>query len=375
MQNLLILYNPYYNQEMIEDHIRILNSSEVSIDAKVAFGKIRSKIRNYEHSKEKEIVELCLAVTAQKPLQLFLTDFSSMYVCYVEEINIDKGNVPSPKYYDTLDIEGWFIVTDIREIVRNDFNYVRDQILVHFTTPNYGNHTYALYGNRYDYPLEVKQKKELNYFESYIDGERHFKKVFKSSTYTTVQKNLQHYIFGKELFYAMHLDSMESIVAAEVQYDEHKDNITYDFASIVINYAKAFENESYYFLRTLFEHLMGYDASLESIEYSVQGRYYTLIDYLAYKPNIGTNKYLLSNSGIYNAYKGCYNDFKKHAELWSLLSFKLKNAITNIQTIRNEASHGGSIAKEECDRVRRIILGIGEESIIVNMLKCKRDIL
>ena len=27
MPNLLILYNPYYNQEMIEDHIRILDQA------------------------------------------------------------------------------------------------------------------------------------------------------------------------------------------------------------------------------------------------------------------------------------------------------------------------------------------------------------
>jgi len=33
-ENLLILYNPYYNQEMIEDHIRILNASENPNDAK-----------------------------------------------------------------------------------------------------------------------------------------------------------------------------------------------------------------------------------------------------------------------------------------------------------------------------------------------------
>jgi hypothetical protein len=33
MQNLLILYNPYYNQEMIEDHIRILNAVETPTNA------------------------------------------------------------------------------------------------------------------------------------------------------------------------------------------------------------------------------------------------------------------------------------------------------------------------------------------------------
>ena len=71
MQNLLILYNPYYNQEMIEDHIRVLNASEDSTQAKVAFGKIRSKIRDYEHSKEEKIVELCRAVNQKKLYSFF----------------------------------------------------------------------------------------------------------------------------------------------------------------------------------------------------------------------------------------------------------------------------------------------------------------
>lgn len=373
VQNLLILYNPYYNQEMIEDHIRALNSAENSAQAKVAFGKIRSSIRNYEHSQEARIVELCSGVSAQNPLQLFLTDFSSMYVCYVEKVSIDKGNIPAPKYYDALEVEGWFIVTDIREIARQDFEYVRDQVLVGFTTPNYGNHTYALYGNRYDYPLEVKQKKELDYFEGYTEGVRHFSNVFKSSKYASVLQDMKHYVFGKELLFSMHPDSMESIVSAEVQYDEHKENATYDFSAITIRYAKAFENESYYFLRVLFETLMGYDENLENIPYSVQGRDYVLIDYLTHKPNIGTNKYLLSNPEIYNAYKSCFSDYRQHASLLTLLTFKLKSAISTIQNIRNEAAHGGSISKQECSKVRNLILGVGEESIMIHILKCKKE--
>jgi len=50
MKNLLILYNPYYNQEMIEDHIHILNKVNTPTNARVAFGKIRSKMRDYDNS-------------------------------------------------------------------------------------------------------------------------------------------------------------------------------------------------------------------------------------------------------------------------------------------------------------------------------------
>ncbi len=371
MHNLLILYNPYYNQEMVEDHVRILGSFDEQTQARVGFGKIRSKIRNYEHSKEERIDTLYDDISPQKPLQLFLTDFSSMYVCYVEQVTdqLPEG-VQAPVYYEQLDVEKWFVVSDIREIARHNFAYVRDQVLVGLTTPNYGNHTYALYGNRYDYPLEVAQKEPLNYFEAYAEGKRHFTRVFRSNQYTTTQHDLIHYVYGREILYAMHPDSMESIIYAEMVYAEHRENATYDFASVVVQYAKAFENELYYFLRKLFKQLMGYDETLETLTYQVQGRDFTLYDYLHHKPNIGTNKYLLSQSEIYNVYTAYYS-YKTHSQLLNLLKYDIKNAINPIQTIRNEASHGGSISKTQCQQIRNLILGIGQESIMARLIKEK----
>jgi hypothetical protein len=372
MKNLIILYNPYYNNEVIEDHVRILNKYRDITEAKVAFGKVHSARRDYDHPYEDIIDQICESASSKDPIQLFLTDFSSMYVCYVEKVTDKLEDVEAPVYYENLNVAKWFIASDIREITRNDFEYVRDQVLVNFTTPNFGNHTYALYGNRYDYPLLVEQKKLLNYFENFDEGERHFTRVFKSVQYATTQYDLMHYVFGKELLYAMHPDSLESLVMAEVAYREHKENATYDFSSIVILYSKVFENESYYFLRKLFELLMMRDSSLEEIGYQVQRRDFVLYDYLTQKPNLGTNKYLLGNSSIYQAYTEYFNDYRKYASLLSLLKYDLKKATNVIQPIRNEASHGGQISKKECDDVRSVILGIGQASMISSILSNKK---
>ena len=376
MPNLLILYNPYYNQEMIEDHIRILDAAPDPVQARVGFGKIRSRIRDYEHSRQENIDTISDAVSPEKPLQLFLTDFSNMYVCRVEQVSdrLAEGveGVEVPAYYGQLDVERWFVVTDIREIARGDFEYVRDRVLVGLTTPNYGDHTYALYGNRYDYPLEVRQKVPLDYFEEYADGVRHFTRVFRSSQYTTIQRDLRHYVFGS-LLYRLHPDSLDAIVEAEVQYATHKDNATYDFAAITILYAKAFENEIYYFLRNLFGELMGYDAALETLPYRVQGMDYTLYDYLRHKPNMGTQKYLLSQRPIYEAFSALYSDRRRHSALLTLIAYRLKDAITTFQSIRNEAAHGGTISRAECETVRGVLLGVGDESILTAVLKMGRE--
>jgi len=63
-------------------------------------------------------------------MQLFLTDFSSIYLCYVEKVSKELDGVEAPTYYEELYVESWFIISDIREIIRNDFEYVREQVLV-----------------------------------------------------------------------------------------------------------------------------------------------------------------------------------------------------------------------------------------------------
>jgi hypothetical protein len=43
MKNIIILYNPYYQENVIEQHLEILKDK-----GSVVFGKVKSKNRNYE---------------------------------------------------------------------------------------------------------------------------------------------------------------------------------------------------------------------------------------------------------------------------------------------------------------------------------------
>jgi hypothetical protein len=44
MKNILILYNPYYQENIIEQHLDILKQNGA-----VAFGKVKSKLNNTQH--------------------------------------------------------------------------------------------------------------------------------------------------------------------------------------------------------------------------------------------------------------------------------------------------------------------------------------
>ena len=162
MKNLIILYNPYYQDDVIEQHLKVLIENE-----KVAFGKVKSKLKNMEQIFQKQLEEIYKSVSETNYLQLFLTDYSSIYVAKVVAVSNDDLYDLAPAYYKekNLEVENWYVISDICEIVRNDFQKTRDEILANFTTTNFDNHTYAVYGNNYVYPLIVDMKYKIDYFD------------------------------------------------------------------------------------------------------------------------------------------------------------------------------------------------------------------
>ncbi len=73
--NLLILYNPYYGEGIIEQHLAILKDKEV-----VGFGKIYPKNKDMEHPNQARLQEIYKNTSPSNPLQLFLTDYANLFV-------------------------------------------------------------------------------------------------------------------------------------------------------------------------------------------------------------------------------------------------------------------------------------------------------
>ena len=93
MKNILILYNPYYNNTVIEDHLSLLKANGIT-----AFGKVRSKLNDQEHPKEEKLNDIFEETIKENPLQLFLTDYSSMYMANVISINKEIKFIKTPAY-------------------------------------------------------------------------------------------------------------------------------------------------------------------------------------------------------------------------------------------------------------------------------------
>lgn len=424
MYHLLILYNPYYQSDVIESHLEILKQKH-----KVAFGKVKSHLRTASSSSKTEITEssgrdftphaladskasdsstiastkdsnapssiesngidskestlaqdtnatpnthpaylesrvasltleqptskqptleqptletLARQVSADSPLQLFLTDYASLFVAKVTQIlpseELDERqkcelDAITPHYYQNLkaglSVELWFIIEDMRELVRNDFVRVRES-LASFTTPHNGNHTYALYGNTYTYPLIVQSKREAWYFRAFEEGGAlesrqdskkdskgldsstypkaqdfkagalpHYHSIFKSEEQITLRERLIDYMLGERVAGLLDVDCMDNLVSAELEYQANKGNPLYDSTGIVMWYARTFELELSSFVRELLSCLALESSEILELIYSVQGKKASVSQWLESRaeiePNLGAYKFLLQN--------------------------------------------------------------------------------
>jgi hypothetical protein len=363
LNNLVVLYNPYYNETVIEDHLKVLKEKGY-----VLFGKIKSKNNTEVHPYQKELEKIYKQTNINNYLQLFLTDYSNVYATKVISISstcMDENLVP--EYYKDFEVETWFMIEDMREIVRDDFTTVRNRILSNFTVPTSNNHTYSIYGNRDFYPLNVNMKNEINYFENREEGYFYYSDMMKSELYISIKKDLIHYNFGSYIFNNLHLNSQESLVSAEIEFKENMNNPLYDFTGAVIKYAKVFELELYLFAKRLFSIVTFKDFSLNNIQYQVQGLNFTLKDYQNNKPNIATTRRLLANESIQEIVNELETSYKNKFFILK----ELGNIIKQIQLIRNESAHGDSISIADCKKIRKLLLGISSNSVLTQLIKTK----
>ena len=361
MQNLLILFNPYYQTDVIEQHLKLLIQNE-----KVAFGKIKSKLKNKNDISNEELEKIYSSITSKDYLQLFLTDYSNIYVAKVEKISSDDMSDFAPAYYKekNLEVEQWFLITDIRELVRNNFETVRDDVLSNFVIPEFENHSYAIYGNKYVYPLIIDMKEKIDYFQKDDEDFYYYPNMFKSEKYLKIKETLSKYSFGEVLVNQMHPNSIDSVISAEMEYEDNINNPIYDFSSVIVKYSKTMEQEIYMFAKFLVATLIKYDSKINNISYSVQGKEFIIKDIFENKPNLGTYKFLFRNDLITKVIE---NNFEFDTKIFVLKKFP--KIINKLQNIRNETVHGNAPDIASVKSLRANILGIAKESILIEIVK------
>ncbi|GAA8700255.1 hypothetical protein HpBT345_07870 [Helicobacter pylori] len=346
MNHLLILYNPYYQRDVTQQHLSVLQEK-----SQVGFGKIRSKLNDQE--KHHSLEEIYKATSEENFLQLFLTDYANLFAAKVIKVSKDIDESLIPSYYKekNLEVEDFFIISDLRESVREDFSLLRDQFLANFIAPN--NHTYAIYGNNYVYPLPVRLKEERSYF---LGDEKHYLSVYKSKEY------FMRFVFGKRLFYLLHPDSINNIIHAELELLQSENDLLNDFTSIIVKYSKTLEYEIYLFAKKVLLKACAKDPSLYDLDYKVQGKSLILEDFFTQKPNLGSVKFLLRHEKIQYHLEESLNNF---------INSSFQKSFKFFQDIRNEAVHEKAPGLHEVEKLRNEILGIEGASLLKSILTRK----
>ncbi|GAA8075392.1 hypothetical protein Neuguinea63_04260 [Helicobacter pylori] len=264
-----------------------------------------------------------------------------------------------PSYYKekNLEVEDFFIISDLRELVREDFSLLRDQFLANSIAPN--NHTYAIYGNNYVYPLPVRLKEERSYF---LGGEKHYLSVYKSEEYLIMQENFMRFVFGKRLFYLLHPDSINNIIHAELELLQSENDLLNDFTRIIVKYSKTLEYEIYSFAKKVLSKACAKDPNLYDLTYEVQGTSLILEDFFTQKPNLGSVKFLLRHEKI---------QYHLEENLNRFINYPFSKSLTLIQEIRNESVHAKAPGLNEVGKLRNEILGIEGASLLKSILMRK----
>ncbi|OLR45362.1 HP0729 family protein [Helicobacter pylori] len=338
MNHLLILYNPYYQRDVIQQHLSVLQEK-----SQVGFGKIRSKLNDQE--KHHSLEEIYKATSEENFLQLFLTDYDNLFAAKVIKVSkdIDEGLIPSYYKEKNLEVE--------------DFSLLRDQFLANFIAPN--NHTYAIYGNNYVCPLPVRLKEKRSYF---LGDEKHYLSVYKSKEYLTMQENFMRFVFGKRLFYLLHPDSINNIIHAELELLQSENDLLNDFTSIIVKYSKTLEYEIYLFAKKVLLKACAKDPNLYDLNYKVQGKSLILEDFFTQKPNLGSIKFLLRHEKIQYHLEESLNRF---------INSSFQKSFKFFQDIRNEAVHEKAPSLHEVKKLRNEILGIEGASLLKSILSRK----
>lgn len=358
MQNYLILYNPYYESNVIGKHLEILKAQGC-----VAFGKVRSKLRTDTKDAHTLLQDYVC------PLQLFLTDYEHLFVAKVSRVCLELDNpLIMPDYYARLDIELWYIIEDLRELVRGDFSVVRDMYLANFTTPAHNNRTFTIYGNPYEYPLRIELKKNETYFEQ---GKKYYIDALQSAEFIETKKLLVDLNLGENFMKHCLVSTLENLTKAELELKEHRlGKKSGDCSNMIIFYARSFEQEMWVFAKMLFEIFCANNTQILELPYKVQSMEFRVKNMFKNKPNLGTYAMLLRNELVSTQIDTLFKNPLKH-----YLKYTLLKHIKTLQEIRNENIHEKQAHLQDALTLRALMLGIGldlgEGGAIVSLISAK----
>ncbi|MBA2685568.1 MAG: hypothetical protein H0U66_13860 [Gemmatimonadaceae bacterium] len=377
--HLVSVWNPSYANDAIDEHLAILlglarrvDAGEVRADdVYVWWGKVRSQNRQQPqaHVSEMRAIAAELARTEHEEVQLYLTDYRSLYVADVVEIREDvlpeseQGNVPAYYVDQELTCDYWFMLADIRRLVIDDMPAVIQE-LKKLGNVHYNDRPVSLYGGMVDLPLFVIRPDGRNFFDererdSLTGGVLWAEHDASIGTgIAAVERELRDNVIGERAWNALERAACTFIATGEQLFREHRADPAFDFGSVIGAFSKALEVQVNAILRTALGRVTKPARSI-----NMDGRTENLLEFRS-----------LMLQELIRVIGG---EQQLNGELLALLhngqwfTGSLPAILDEFREVRNPGTHERRIDRKTATEWRNRLLGIGSTGYFVELAKTR----
>jgi hypothetical protein len=211
----------------------------------VWWGKVRSPNRQGPQANVDDIRRIAAELDGgeREELQLYLTDYQSLYVGDVDRIREgdlvagESGHVPAYYSIERLTCDFWFRLRDIRRLVSRDMPEVIAELKA-LRNVHYNDRPVSLFGGMVDLPLVVTRPDGRRFFdeaerEALTDGALWAEFVAEhGSAVAVLERDLRQNMLGDAAWSRLEPEVRVFITQAEQTLREHRDDHAFDFGPV-----------------------------------------------------------------------------------------------------------------------------------------------
>ena len=376
--HLVTVWNPAYASDALEAHLRVLldwdarctanPTAEGNENVYVWWGKVRSNQRQQPMPHLAEILQLGAEADADpsevREVHLYLTDYRSLYVADVTHIStadpreLDAKHVPAYYARNSLNCDCWFLVRDIRALVRDDLEGVAAELGL-LRNSRYADRPVSIYGGMVDLPLLVSRPDGRRYFDDrerdlLTDGTLWARFDAEQGGVGALEATLRDDHFGARAWNALDASARRFLAMAERTMREHRRDPAADLAPVLVGYGKAIEAQVNELLRRAMR-----NAPDAARRVKIGDATRLLPDALPL--TLGQLAYALGGEPDLGVH------LRKVLENGAWFTGPFAAIVDAFAAARNPSAHGEVVPRDEVVRWRNQLLGVGGESVIAQL--------
>jgi hypothetical protein len=313
-------------------------------------------------------------IEAGAETHLYLTDYRSLYVGWLDEVTADDAVAQSPgeaehmpAYYRGTAADFWFRLTEVRRLVADD-TVATVEALKRLRNVRYHDRPVSLYGGMVELPLIVGGGDDLQWFgdtELLTEGRLWAERDAEMRGETErMGRELRDNLLGRDVWSALEPASRTFLATAEAVYRTRRDDPRFDFSVPALEYAKAVETELNALVFGTLRKALGRARPHERMV-RVRER---LVDVAGPVPHAGLGE-LAVLLGRDEDVRRPLRAALPQDGAW--LTGELPYRLQELADLRNPAAHNASARREQVSGAREQILGIGAEGLIVRIARAR----